>query len=139
MTTNRKLNTEVLKALELTLLLAEKLRSEEVRENYYQGNYVSHICGFSACAAGWAVTMPEFKKAGLHFSRYSYSKALTVVYRNFTGTSAMTNLLKMSFENARTIFGAFHITGDNDNPIPVAEALETHAKELERELYKEVA
>ena len=59
-------------------------------------------CGTTACAAGWATTLPSFQKLGLQLVRSGeYS---TVAYQGYRGAWAMANLLGIAFDEACVLF-----------------------------------
>jgi len=40
---------------------------------------ILHSCGTTACALGWAATMPYFKKRGLRFNKFGHIVGLSAV------------------------------------------------------------
>jgi hypothetical protein len=70
-----------------------------------------NYCGFSACALGWATTIPSFKRAGLQAEWTRYSRpsetldwGLTVVFEGKDGTDAGIKFFDINYVSARILF-----------------------------------
>jgi len=59
---------------------------------------INHECGTSACALGWACTMPEFRKAGLRLS------GSMPIYKNWDEQSAAKRFFGITEKEAETLF-----------------------------------
>src|SRR5262245_9048968 len=68
-------------------------------------------CGTTACAAGWATTLPSFKEAGLKLESYSYfDNGGIVTHGDEVGTVAVADALGITHNDAVFLFtpSAFH-------------------------------
>lgn len=65
-------------------------------------------CGTTACALGWAATMPKFRKLGLYIlDRFSTGNPSVYIHRECEGVDAATTLFGISYTEATIIFTPF--------------------------------
>ncbi len=78
-----------------------------------------HACGTTACAMGWAATIPSFRRAGLTVKTGGISG--NVEYNGFDGTLAAVDFFKISRSDAYNLFlpGGYH-NGSQATPKDVA-------------------
>lgn len=77
-------------------------------------------CGTSACAVGWATTIPEFREAGLHLDfdpDDELAWIATPVYQGWEGYDAAAQFFEIPRGQAEHLFGSFHF---DDKPSDVA-------------------
>lgn len=68
----------------------ERLPPKRFNYNTYVGadwKGDAKLCGTTACAIGWATTIPEFRKLGLRLDNYGDPYGCSVDYHNEPGTS----------------------------------------------------
>jgi hypothetical protein len=94
--------------------LSKFLRTKVPTDRFDYGHWVgAHwkgkadlSCGTSACAAGWATTIPEFRRRGLRLECDDYGGRIVFydgyVYRS--GISAVVRFFGLDFEDARMLF-----------------------------------
>jgi hypothetical protein len=63
-------------------------------------------CGMSACAVGWACTVPAFRKAGLMMS-FDDCRYLRPMYRGEEQFDAVTEFFDIDETRARRLFGPY--------------------------------
>lgn len=96
----------------------------------------AHECGTSACAMGWAVTIPEFKEAGLKPYRDSYSGMSIPTFRgeqgqDYIGFQAAEHFFGISRRMAKHFFGPDAYTRE-PQPSDVAARIEVYLQQPER-------
>lgn len=74
------------------------------------------LCGTTACALGWAATMPYFRRAGLKVVYSCYGGEIYFKDKEvFADETARSGFLKLENWQAEKLFGGF-----NDDPTPKA-------------------
>ena len=101
-------------------------------------------CGYTACAIGWACTLPEFKEAGLRFDLglnvpYVESEGEPQSVADWTSIAPLAKLFDTTTENITWLFlpSSYDETEENPiTPISVAERIRDliAEHELEQEL-----
>lgn len=61
-------------------------------------------CGTSACAMGWATTIPEFKQLGLHLERLSPSGQGFIVFGEFKHFEAAAKFMDITYKESEYLF-----------------------------------
>jgi len=123
--------------------LAKLLRSltpRETREHFYMGSWFRQLgtqphhvplnptkkdlttCGTSACALGWATTIPELQRAGLTLDSYNYEVRLDG-YRYY-GTYAAAVIFGLDSQAARWLVTDQVRSGTDETPKQVARRID---------------
>lgn len=88
--------------------LADFLAKEVDSSDFYMGSFAQILengkpsCGTSACAAGWAASIPSFRKQGYKLAWYD-GNALPS-YKGIADTEALTNFFHVSEAEAMELF-----------------------------------
>ena len=109
------------------LLVAEKLESLP-KERFYFNHWVGDdwkgatdlSCGTTACALGWATTIPKLRELGLHLEHLKYINMAggynAITLRTRTGLGAAMELFNIMEDEAESMF----IPGDEfDDPLSI--------------------
>lgn len=82
-------------------------------------------CGTSACAMGWATTIPEFKQLGLHLERFSPSGQGFLVFGEAKHFEAAAQFMDISLKEAEYLFDpAKYPEEDDTSRLEVVERIE---------------
>lgn len=88
-------------------------------------------CGTTACAVGWATTIPAFKKAGLKLYR-DYDDGLYPIYKTYDSWDAVKVFFKLSMKDAEWLFNSgYYPVEQNNNPKYVAKRIREFVTERE--------
>lgn len=114
--------------LDLLELLAKRLETEE-KIPFYYGSFVGAdwkgaedlSCGTTACAAGIATTMPEFRELGLRLHRSShYKQDVYPAVGCYTGIIAMAKVLSLSDDEASYLFTPSQFLHSHNCALPMS-------------------
>lgn len=90
--------------------------------------YEDEKCGTVCCAAGWACSIPSFRRAGLRMENNSYYER--PVYQDLSDFEAVTEFFGISCDDADELFTYLGYGHLNRSPTPkdVAKKIEQHVK-----------
>lgn len=75
-----------------------------------------HFCGTTACAAGWACTIPSFKRAGLTVKTTSIAGQFEPAFKKYRAFSALEDFFGIDDYQARQLFESGYYMFPHDGP-----------------------
>lgn len=95
-------------------------------------NETKRRCSTSACALGWATTIPSFNKAGLRQTVATGSEELQICYRDYSGYSAATAFFLITHVAAYWLFSPVDclakLSREQEAPQQTADRIEQFVK-----------
>lgn len=105
------------------LKLADLLETVDERRfnlfSWSDPNFYEHKCGTTACAVGWAMTIPSFKRAGLVPEGYWN----VPTYKRSRGWLAIQEFFGLSYTETVELFYVDQYSEENRNPYSVAKRI----------------
>lgn len=91
-------------------------------------NLLTHACGTTGCAVGWACALPVFIKQGLRWKGWPYYKGSDGLISQHW--EAVTGFFEISQDTAKHLFSDFHYLSDHQTtPSEVADRIEESIRE----------
>ena len=95
-------------------------------------------CGTTACAMGWATTIPEFKQLGLHLERVSPSGQGFLVFGDYKHFEAAAQFMDITKYQAEYLFDPARYESEDDTTrLEVCERIESFIQNGMEEDYQE--
>lgn len=93
---------------------------------------VEHKCGTSACALGWASSIPSFKRDGLILKNDFDSDEAYVFFDGVDGYCAASRFFEIGYESAKYLFDSEYgwVNRNKETPKQVAERIERFVKTM---------
>lgn len=116
---------------ERLLKLAEKLDSvppDSFGMYHWYSNGCSTSCGFKACAAGWAATIPEFAEAGFVIEYSTKGLSCGPRFNQYEGFAAVQSFFGIDSSAADYLFGSYDPNENSDEPWYVANKIREFVK-----------
>lgn len=113
--------------LERLLMLAKKLDSVppdsfNMHCWYYNDFIAKTSCGFEACAAGWAATIPEFAEAGFVIE-FGTANNCYPAFEQYSGFEALESFFGINVRAANYLFSSNDNHKDSNKPWYVAKKI----------------
>lgn len=131
---NKTLYRAELKGLDRLEVLSEFLTTVPRKQFSMQVWKREDACGTAACAAGWAASIPSFRRAGFGLERNSYSVYSVPVFQGRASMEAVRAFFSLTRSAAEYLFGHY----DTRTPKQEAKVLRVYVAQRRKEIKQEM-